>query len=221
VLPATVLLFVSVYVPNGRTPGSEHYEYKLAWSCCVTWSPPEAIVVCGDVNIAPTDDDVFDPDAYLGPASDAAAGLFDGALLGAPSSAFGIEMECWGEAHASGQLAGAVGAGAFTGGVGAAAGAARGGFAGFGLASGGGAVGGGWSTLGLNNQASAEDIAGGAILGAPGGGAGMILGSAGRGGSASTQAIAGAGGALTEGAIATGAAARGIGPGLPARKDCG
>src|SRR3954451_530839 len=22
---------VSVYVPNGRVPGSEHYEYKLAW----------------------------------------------------------------------------------------------------------------------------------------------------------------------------------------------
>src|SRR6516225_9356948 len=22
---------VSVYVPNGRTPGSEHYQYKLAW----------------------------------------------------------------------------------------------------------------------------------------------------------------------------------------------
>jgi exodeoxyribonuclease-3 len=27
---------------------------------------PEATVVCGDMNIAPTDDDVFDPDAYLG-----------------------------------------------------------------------------------------------------------------------------------------------------------
>jgi exodeoxyribonuclease III len=27
---------------------------------------PEATVVCGDMNIAPTDDDVFDPDAYIG-----------------------------------------------------------------------------------------------------------------------------------------------------------
>ena len=27
---------------------------------------PEATVVCGDMNIAPTDDDVFDPDAYVG-----------------------------------------------------------------------------------------------------------------------------------------------------------
>jgi exodeoxyribonuclease III len=27
---------------------------------------PDATVVCGDMNIAPTDDDVFDPDAYTG-----------------------------------------------------------------------------------------------------------------------------------------------------------
>src|SRR5437870_9902305 len=27
---------------------------------------PEPTVVCGDMNIAPTDDDVFDPDAYVG-----------------------------------------------------------------------------------------------------------------------------------------------------------
>ena len=35
---------------------------------CARWSPParEATVVCGDMNIAPTDDDVFDPDAYVG-----------------------------------------------------------------------------------------------------------------------------------------------------------
>jgi exodeoxyribonuclease-3 len=59
----------SVYVPNGREPGSEHYEYKLAWLAAlrdVVAAGPEAAVVCGDVNIAPTDDDVFDPDAYIG-----------------------------------------------------------------------------------------------------------------------------------------------------------
>ena len=59
----------SVYVPNGREPGSEHYEYKLAWLAAlreVVAAGPEATVVCGDMNIAPTDDDVFDPDAYLG-----------------------------------------------------------------------------------------------------------------------------------------------------------
>ncbi len=60
---------VSVYVPNGRTPGSEHYEYKLAWLSSLremVAAGPEATVVCGDMNIAPTDDDVFDPDAYIG-----------------------------------------------------------------------------------------------------------------------------------------------------------
>jgi exodeoxyribonuclease III len=60
---------VSVYVPNGRTPGSDHYEYKLAWLAALrelVAAGPEATVVCGDMNIAPTDDDVFDPDAYVG-----------------------------------------------------------------------------------------------------------------------------------------------------------
>jgi exodeoxyribonuclease-3 len=60
---------VSVYVPNGRTPGSEHYRYKLAWLASlreIVAAGPEATVVCGDMNIAPADDDVFDPDAYVG-----------------------------------------------------------------------------------------------------------------------------------------------------------
>jgi exodeoxyribonuclease-3 len=60
---------VSVYVPNGRTPGSEHYEYKLAWLAslrAMVEAGPEATIVCGDMNIAPTDEDVFDPAAYVG-----------------------------------------------------------------------------------------------------------------------------------------------------------
>jgi len=59
----------SVYVPNGREPGSEHYAYKLEWLAAlqaVVAAGPDAEVVCGDINIAPTDDDVFDPDAYVG-----------------------------------------------------------------------------------------------------------------------------------------------------------
>jgi exodeoxyribonuclease-3 len=60
---------VSVYVPNGRVPDSEHYQYKLAWLTSLkemVAAGPEATVVCGDINIAPTDADVFDPDAYVG-----------------------------------------------------------------------------------------------------------------------------------------------------------
>ena len=52
---------VSVYVPNGRQPGSDHYEYKLAWlarSARRGRRRPEETIVCGDMNIAPTDDDV-------------------------------------------------------------------------------------------------------------------------------------------------------------------
>ncbi len=58
-----------VYVPNGRQPDSDHYRYKLEWLAAlrdmVAAGPPETIV-CGDVNIAPADADVFDPEAYVG-----------------------------------------------------------------------------------------------------------------------------------------------------------
>jgi exodeoxyribonuclease III len=60
---------VSVYVPNGRTPGSEHYRYKLEWLGALRdmiAAGPEATVLCGDMNTAPTDADVFDPEAYVG-----------------------------------------------------------------------------------------------------------------------------------------------------------
>jgi exodeoxyribonuclease III len=59
----------SVYVPNGRVPDSEHYHYKLAWLVAlreaIAAGPPDAMV-CGDMNIAPSDADVFDPAAYVG-----------------------------------------------------------------------------------------------------------------------------------------------------------
>jgi exodeoxyribonuclease-3 len=59
----------SLYVPNGRSPGSEHYAYKLAWLKALkdmVATGPEATVLCGDMNIAPADADVFDPEAYVG-----------------------------------------------------------------------------------------------------------------------------------------------------------
>jgi len=58
-----------VYVPNGRSPGSDHYEYKLQWLDALRQmvaAGPDAAVVLGDMNIAPTDEDVFDPEAYVG-----------------------------------------------------------------------------------------------------------------------------------------------------------
>jgi exodeoxyribonuclease-3 len=61
---------VSVYVPNGRAPESDHYRYKLQWlrtlRDVVVAGDPSTTVVLGDINIAPTDADVFDPEAYEG-----------------------------------------------------------------------------------------------------------------------------------------------------------
>jgi exodeoxyribonuclease-3 len=59
----------SVYVPNGRVPGSDHYRYKLDWLAALAQdvsAGPENAVVCGDMNIAPADEGVFDPEAYIG-----------------------------------------------------------------------------------------------------------------------------------------------------------
>ena len=57
----------SVYVPNGRSVGSEHYEAKLAWLGALkrhletTCEPGGKTVICGDFNVAPDDRDVWDP----------------------------------------------------------------------------------------------------------------------------------------------------------------
>jgi len=62
----------SVYVPNGRTPESDHYPYKLAWLAALrdALGPELAahpdLAVCGDFNVAPTDADVWDPAAFIG-----------------------------------------------------------------------------------------------------------------------------------------------------------
>jgi exodeoxyribonuclease-3 len=62
----------SVYVPNGRTPDSAHYTYKLAWlaalrqALAVELATHPALVVAGDFNVAPTDADVFDPAVFVG-----------------------------------------------------------------------------------------------------------------------------------------------------------
>jgi exodeoxyribonuclease-3 len=62
----------SVYVPNGREPDSDHYRYKLAWLAAlrvavIAENPAgQSVLVCGDMNIAPADADVFDPGAFIG-----------------------------------------------------------------------------------------------------------------------------------------------------------
>ena len=57
----------SVYVPNGRLVGSEHYEAKLEWmerlrrGLEAVCDPNEPFVILGDFNVAPEDRDVWDP----------------------------------------------------------------------------------------------------------------------------------------------------------------
>ena len=62
--------FTSVYVPNGRTPEDPHYQYKLAWLAALKGALAADVaagpaVVAGDFNVAPTDDDVWDPKAFV------------------------------------------------------------------------------------------------------------------------------------------------------------
>ncbi len=61
----------SVYVPNGREVGSPAFAYKLAWleglvSATMAEAGTGDLVICGDFNVAPTDDDVWDPLAFVG-----------------------------------------------------------------------------------------------------------------------------------------------------------
>jgi exodeoxyribonuclease-3 len=63
--------FTSVYVPNGRTPDDPHYQYKLAWLAALREAlaadvAAGPVVVAGDFNVAPTDDDVWDPAVFIG-----------------------------------------------------------------------------------------------------------------------------------------------------------
>ena len=61
----------SVYVPNGRSPDDAQYPYKLAWLAELRarldgFDPAQPLVIMGDFNVAPTDDDVFDIKAFAG-----------------------------------------------------------------------------------------------------------------------------------------------------------
>ena len=63
---------VSAYFPNGQSPESDKFVYKLNWlSKLQTWLTEELqqnqrLALLGDFNIAPTDQDVHDPKAWEG-----------------------------------------------------------------------------------------------------------------------------------------------------------
>lgn len=60
----------SVYIPNGRTVGSEAFTYKLDWLAALLEALrneiQQPLAVCGDFNVAPTNEDVWDPMAFVG-----------------------------------------------------------------------------------------------------------------------------------------------------------
>ncbi|WP_173955923.1 exodeoxyribonuclease III [Polynucleobacter tropicus] len=63
---------VSAYFPNGQSPDSEKFVYKLNWLTSLqTWLASELeqnprLALLGDFNIAPADEDVHDPKAWEG-----------------------------------------------------------------------------------------------------------------------------------------------------------
>ncbi len=66
---------VNLYVPQGREVGHEAWRYKLSFLGEVAamlaqrFDPQKPLVVAGDINIAPTDLDVFDPKRMAGKVS--------------------------------------------------------------------------------------------------------------------------------------------------------
>ncbi|WP_454085146.1 exodeoxyribonuclease III [Georgenia sp. Marseille-Q6866] len=64
----------SLYVPNGRTLDDPHYQYKLDWLAALrdaahgwlTADPAAQVALVGDWNVAPRDEDVWDPAAFVG-----------------------------------------------------------------------------------------------------------------------------------------------------------
>jgi exodeoxyribonuclease III len=74
VIAATVrgVRVISVYVPNGQEVGSDKYAYKLAWLARLrryldrSCDPQTPLALCGDMNVAPDERDVYDPVAWRG-----------------------------------------------------------------------------------------------------------------------------------------------------------
>lgn len=63
---------INVYVPNGEAVGAEKYKYKLNWLknlknyLKTELAENPKLIVLGDFNIAPKDEDVYEPDLWRG-----------------------------------------------------------------------------------------------------------------------------------------------------------
>jgi len=65
-----VLRVASIYLPNGNPADGPKFDYKLEWMARLKeharalLAYEEALVLAGDYNVIPTEDDVHDPDAW-------------------------------------------------------------------------------------------------------------------------------------------------------------
>lgn len=74
ILAATIndVRVIDLYVVNGSEVGSEKYDYKLEWLEKVTahieneLKNNKKVIVLGDFNIAPADEDLYDPQSWAG-----------------------------------------------------------------------------------------------------------------------------------------------------------
>ena len=73
VIAATIngLRVYSIYAPNGQEVGSRAYAYKMRWyerlrNCLQGENTNQPMVVCGDFNVAPKDEDVYDAELWRG-----------------------------------------------------------------------------------------------------------------------------------------------------------
>ena len=59
-----------IYAPNGQAVSSPAYDYKLRWYArlrdCLARESRDELVVCGDFNVAPEDEDTHDPALWRG-----------------------------------------------------------------------------------------------------------------------------------------------------------
>ncbi len=58
--------FCSVYVPNGRELDDPHYLFKLVWleRLRASLEPSRTMMLAGDLNVAPTDQDIYAPERW-------------------------------------------------------------------------------------------------------------------------------------------------------------
>ena len=66
------IVIVNTYIPQGHSPDSEKFQYKLKWFARLleyfklNFGPLDKVLWTGDLNIAPKPMDVYDPETLLG-----------------------------------------------------------------------------------------------------------------------------------------------------------